>query len=157
MVSQVSLASLNYFLPIFSFLFVFIMIYALLAKTKIIGDNQFVNLFLSFILAVFFILNVSLVEFVQFNLAWFVVFIICVFMIMLLISFSHGKLDVVMKPFVAWVLMIALITFFIISSAHIFKWTIDWVQIQSWMSTDWWGLVLVLIIAGIVSWRITKK
>ncbi|MEI6058829.1 MAG: hypothetical protein WCP89_03595 [archaeon] len=152
-----SIATLNYFIPIFAFLLVFIIIYALLKKTAVLGDDNFVALFISFILATFFIIRASLVEFVAFSSAWFSVFIVCVFMIMLLIGFTHGKLDVIQKPWLAWVLLVALIVFFVISSAFTFNWAVNWDKVQNWFNTDWFGFVLLLVIAAVVSWVLAKK
>ena len=70
----------NYFLPIFSFLLVFIVIYALLHKTKILGENQPILLLVSLIMASFFIVNVNLVEYVEFTASWFVVIAILFFL-----------------------------------------------------------------------------
>jgi len=50
----VSLSAVGYFMPIFSFLLVFIVVYALFAKTKILGDGPAVMLFVSFILSIVF-------------------------------------------------------------------------------------------------------
>ena len=154
---SVSLSALNYFLPVFSFLLVFVLVYALLAKTKILGENNFVHLLISFILAIFFIVNVSLVDFVSFSSAWMIVFFVCLFFILILIGFTHGKVDVIMKPFVAWILLIALIVFFIISSAYVFNWAVNWSVVWDWFYTDWFGFVLLLVIAGVISWVLTKK
>ena len=49
MAAEASVSVLGYFMPIFSFLLVFIVVYALLVKTKVLGDNQPVMLFISFI------------------------------------------------------------------------------------------------------------
>jgi hypothetical protein len=153
----VSLTGFNFFMQIFSFLFVFILVYAILSKTKILGDNNFIHLFISFLLAIFFIVNVSLTNFVTFNAAWFAVFIVCLFFIMVLIGFTHGKVDVIMNKYVAWVLVAGLILFFIISSSYIFTWTLNWSKVWGWFSTDWFGFVILLILAGIVSWIISSK
>lgn len=152
----VDLSSLNLIMPVFSFLFVFVLIYALLAKTQVLGENKFIHLFLSFLLSIFFIVNVSLVDFVRFSSAWFVVFLVCVFLILLMVAFTHGKVDVIMKPWVAWIMLIALIMFFIISSSYTFNWAIDWLLLKGWFFTDWFGLVLLLAIAGVVSWVLIK-
>ena len=78
-------------------------------------------------------------------------------MIMLLIGFTHGKLDVIRKPWLAWVLLVALIVFFVISSAFTFNWAVNWDKVQNWFNTDWFGFVLLLIIAAVVSWVLAKK
>ena len=154
---MVSLAGVSYFMPIVSFLLVFVVVYALLAKTKILGDNAVIHLFISFLLSIMFIVNVSLVDFVNFSSAWFVVFFVTVFLVLVLIGFTHGKIDVIMKPWVAWVLLAAVIIFFIISSAYTFNWAVNWDAVNNWFYIDWFGMVLLLAIAGVVSWVLARK
>ncbi len=153
----IDLSGLNFFLPIFSFLLVFVIVYAVLSKIEVVKEHFFVHAVISFVLASFFVINVSLVEFVKFSSAWFVVFLVCIFMIVLLISFTHGNVEAIMKPGVAWVLVGLLIAFFIISSAYVFNWAVNWGVIWDWFHTDWFGFSLVVIIAIIVSWVLTKK
>ena len=152
-----TLTALNYFLPIISFLLVFVIVYALLAKTKVLGENQAVNLLISFLLAIFFILQVSLVDFVQFSAAWFAVFLVCIVLIAIFLSFTGGWEKIFGNKYVAWFILAALIIFFIISSAYTFNWAVNWDKIYSWLFTDWFGFILLLIIAAIVSWVIAKK
>ena len=91
MVTEASVSAVGYFMPIFAFLLVFIVVYALLVKTKILGDNQSIMLFISFILSGFFIVQTSLVEFVKFTSAWFVVGVVMVFFLVTLLGFLPGK------------------------------------------------------------------
>lgn len=157
MVEPVSISGFGFFMPIFAFLLVFVLVYALLSKAKILGENNFVPLLISFILAIFFVVEVSLVEFVQFSSAWFVVFLVSVFLILILIGLTHGKLDVLQKPWVAWILIVIILGLFIVSSAYVFNWAVNWDKVSGWFSTDWFGLVLLLAIAGVASWIISKK
>lgn len=156
-IETASLSALNYFLPILSFLLVFFLIYAILVKTKVLGDNNGIMIVISFILGIFFVINASLVEFVNFSSAWFAVFLVCIFMILLLIGFTHGKIDFLQNKFVGWVLVGGLIIFFIISSAFTFNWALNWDKVWDWFYTDWFGMVLLLIVAGIAAWILTKK
>jgi len=78
-------------------------------------------------------------------------------MILFMIAFTHGKIDVVMKPWVAWAILVLLIAFFVISSAYVFNWATNWDVIRSWAYTDWFGMVVLVIIAAFVSWMLTKK
>ena len=149
-------SGISFFMPIFSFLFVFIIAYALIIKTKILGDNKAVSLFISFILAVFFIVNVNMIDWLKFSSAWIAVFFVCLFLIITLITFTHGNIDAIKKPWVAWVLLIILLLFFIISSTYFFAWTLNWDKVSGWFDTEWFGFVLLLIIAGIVSWVLSK-
>jgi hypothetical protein len=153
------IGSISYFLPIFSFLLIFIVVYAVLKKTGVLGDNNGVSLFISLILASFFIVNAKMVEFVEFNSSWFVVFLLCIVFIMLILGFlGKDSLKLVAEnKGVAWGIVVALIVAFIVSGARIFRWVIEWDKIQRWFSTDWFGLILLLVIGAVVAWVLTKK
>ncbi|MCK5450074.1 hypothetical protein KAI32_04355 [Candidatus Pacearchaeota archaeon] len=157
MVTEASVSAVGYFMPIFAFLLVFIVAYALLFKSKVLGDNQAIMVFISLILAGFFIVQTSLVEFVKFTSAWFVVGIVTVFFITALLGFLPGK-----EPFAflakgnwfSWVILGGLIILFIISSSYIFNWVVNWGMVREWFNSDWFGMVLLLLVAGVVAWKI---
>jgi len=159
MAAGASVSVVGYFMPIFAFLLVFIVIYALLIKTKVLGENQPVMLFISFILSSFFIVQASLVEFVKFTSAWFGVILIGVFFLIALLGFLPGK-----EPFAflgkgnwfSWVILGVIVAFFVISSAYVFNWAVNWGMVQDWFSSGWFGMILLLVIAAIVSWKIKK-
>lgn len=148
---------LNFFMPIFAFLFIFVLVYALLLKTKVLGESKFVHLFIAFLMAIFFIVNASLVDFVRFNSSWFAVFLVSIFFILLMIGFTHGKTEVFQKAWVAWVLIIGLIIFFIISSSYVFNWALNWNMVKNFFNSSWVSFIVLLIVALIASWIITKK
>jgi hypothetical protein len=155
----VSLAGISTIMPIISFLFVFILVYALLVKTNVLGDNKFVSLFISLIIASFFIVNVNLVDFTRMSISWFVVFIVCVFMILLVLGFM-GK-DA-LKVFtdnktIAGVCVALVVIIFLISSMYTFNWAINWDLIQSWFDKDWFGMAILIVIAAAVAFVLTKK
>lgn len=129
-------------------------------KTKILGgDNVWPALFLSLIIASFFIVNVNLVEFTKMSISWFVVFIVCVFLILLVLSFvGEGAL----KSFtgnkaVAGIVIAIVVIVFVVSSMYTFNWAINWDRIQSWFDKDWFGMVVLIIVAAVVSFVLTKK
>jgi len=155
----VDISGVGYFLPIFSFLLVFIVVYAVLLKTKILGENNGVSLFISLILASFFIVNARMVKFVEFSSSWFVVFLICALFILMFLGFM-GKDAVKLiaeNKSVAWVIFIVLITAFVVSGARIFKWVFEWNKIQAWFGKDWFGMVLLLVIGAVVAIVLSKK
>jgi len=153
-----SLSFINFLLPIFSFLLVFVVVYALLMKTNILGENHFVAIFVSLILASFFIVNVHLVDFVQFTSSWMVVIIVLVFFVLLLLAFLPGGLGFLKdsKGF-AWVVLGLLIVFFIIASSFVFNWALNWDVVSDWFYTDWFGFVLLVILGAVVAWVLAKK
>ena len=153
-VTEASVSAIGYFMPIFAFLLVFIVIYALLSKTGVLGDNQPVMLFISFILSSFFIVEASLVEFIQFSSAWFGVGVIIVFFLLAILAFLPGKepLEFLTKGnWFAWAILGMMIAFFVVSSAYMFNWVINWGMLRDWFNTDWFGMILLLIVAGIVN------
>ncbi len=159
MVAQIG--GLVWFMPILSFLLVFILVYALLKKTKILGgDSEVVPLLVSFILSSFFILRSSLVEFVNFNAAWFAVFIVSIFMILLLVSFTNDKwfeIAFIKKGWFGWVIIGLLVVFFILSSAHVFNWAVNTSMLKDWADSKWFGFVLLVLVAAGVSAVLAKK
>ena len=152
-----SLAALDYFLPILAFLVVFVVIYAILIKTGVLGENTFVALFISFVLSIFFVVEASLVDYVLFTSAWFMVIVFFIFLLFVILAFFPGKLEFLGKTWVSWVVFSVLIAFFIIASAYSFNWAVNWSVVNDWLYTDWFGLILLLTIAGVVSAVLTKK
>jgi len=152
-----SLSAIGYFVPIFAFLLVFIVIYALLVKTQILGGSSAVMLFISFVLASFFVVEASLVEFVRFGSAWFSVVVIGVFFLLLILAFLPGDnpLKFLTKhDWFSWAMLIVILVFFIVSSSYVFNWALSWGAVKDWFSSDWFGMILLLVIAGVVSWKI---
>ena len=152
-----SLTGLNFFMPILSFLLVFIVVYAVLNKIQILGESKGIHLFVSFILAIFFVVNVSLVDFVKTSSSWFVVIFVLVFLVLVMIAFTQGSLEIVKNKYVALILVGGLIAVFVISSAYAFNWAVNWGEVWDWFYSDWFGFALLLVIAGIVSWVLAKS
>lgn len=155
----VVLSSFNIIMPIISFLFVFILMYALITKTELLGKNNAVALMLSFIVAIFFIVNVQVVELVNLNVSWFVVFFVCLFLILMMLSFT-GKdalKAVAENKGVAWGLFAVLVIVFVFASSSVFNWVINWDLVRSWFDESWFGMVVLLVVAGIVSAVLSKK
>ena len=162
------ISGINFFMPVFSFLFVFILVYALLAKTKIIGDSKFVLLLISFIIAVVFMSFSSLELFVRTVIPWFIVLVIAVFLILIIGMFSSK--DWVPKSGFAWVVIIVLLVIFLISAVYVFnpvfhpglgvasgEGTSLLEQIRGYGEGGIFGSIILIVIAIIVAWIITKK
>jgi len=152
-----SVSAIGYFVPIFAFLLVFVVIYALLAKTKILGDAPAVMLFISFVLASFFVMQASLVDFIQFSSAWFGVIVIGVFFLMLVLAFLPGDSPLgflTKNDWFSWAMLIVILVLFVISAAYAFNYAVNWGEVQDWFGSDWFGMVLLLVIAAVVSWKI---
>src|SRR3990172_9377480 len=86
----VDLSLIQNYLPILSFLLVFTVMFAVLAKYKILGESKFVNLFVSFLVATIFVGLTSARDYVAFVTPWFAVFVIAVFFLLVISGFA-GK------------------------------------------------------------------
>jgi len=164
----IDISGLNFFMPVFSFLFVFIIIYALLAKSKIIGESKFVNSLISFIIAVIFMSFSSLELYVKTIIPWVAVLVIVVFFVLLLGMFSSK--DWVPKSWFGWVVVGVLILIFLIAAIKVFnpvfhpdlvvaegEGTSLLEQLREFMTGGVFGSILLIIVAIIVAWIITKK
>ena len=155
------LSGLSYFMPIFGFLFVFVIVYALLLKTKILGDNMWINLIISFIIAIIFSVVSSTQEYVQTITPWFAVLVIALFFILVIIGLSPHKLGEIMKPGFVWVFIILLILVFLVSAIKVFPSSFGnaWNSLVGFITNEARiaGAIILLIIAAIAAWVITKK
>ena len=111
-----------WFIPLLSFVFVWIIVYALLKNTKVLGENEIVNGSIGFIMAVIFISFSSLQYYVETIIPWFVVLVICVFLMLLLTGFSNGKIENIMnKKFFGWIVVLLLVSIFLIAAIRVFN------------------------------------
>src|SRR3989344_6721774 len=117
----IDISGLNFFMPVFSFLFVFVIIYALLVKTKVLGGSGFVNVLISFIISIVFMSVSSFELYVRTILPWFVVLVVIVFLILMLVGFSTGSLDKILKSKFSWIIVGLLVTVFLVSAIKVFN------------------------------------
>ena len=101
---------IGYVVPIFSFLLIYAVIYAILIKSKIFGENNVINSIIPLAVSVMFLLMPGAVDFVNFITPWFVVLVIVGFAVALLFLFLGANQDTVsgwMKnPTVYWTALI---------------------------------------------------
>lgn len=167
----IDISGIYLFMPVFSFLFVFILVFAILKSTKILGDVPFANFFISFIMATIFISFSSLELYVQTIIPWFVVLVVCVFLILMIVGFASGKLEnVVANKTFGLVVIVVLIAIFLISAIRVFnpvfhpdlivtsgEGTSLMDQLRNAYEGRVFGTVLLILISVVVAWIITKK
>ncbi len=159
-------------MSIFGFLLVFLVMYAILTKTKILGESPFINSFVSFIFAIIFVVFAPAVKYVQTIVPWVAILIICLFFVLIIAGFSQKDISVFMKPALGWVFIVLLAIVFLVSAIVVFNPMLKpylpgssgsggdafLLNITDFLySEKVLGAVLLLIIAGIASWVITKK
>jgi hypothetical protein len=164
----IDISGLNFFMPVFSFLFVFIVIYALLFKTKVLGESKFILSLVSFIIAVIFMSFSSLDLYVQTIIPWFVVLAVVVFFVLMLGMFTSK--DWIPKSWLGWIVVGILVLIFLIAAIRVFnpvfhpdlgiasgEGTSLLEQLRGFMTGGIVGSILLIAIAVLVAWIITKK
>ncbi len=173
--AELNITGLYFFMPIFSFLFVFIVVYAILLKTKLLGEGKFLSAVISFIIAIIFMsfstATFSTEQYVRTIIPWFAVLIVCVFLVLVIAGLSAKDLGVIMKPWFAWVIIAILIMIFVLAAIRVFNPVFsaqygvdsgnpDDAQFVSLLrgifNSQIGGGILLLIIAIIVAWVVTK-
>lgn len=150
---------LSYYMPIFGFVFVFVVMYAILLKTKILGDNAFTNAFVSFIFAIIFVTFAPGIDFVSTVIPWVVILIIALFFVLVIVGFSQKDVDKFMKPGFAWAFILILAVIFLISAIVVFNPVFGkYPGVKDFLlSEKFYGAVILLVIAGLASWVIARK
>ena len=160
-----------WFIPLLSFVFVWIIVYALLKNTKVLGENEIVNGSIGFIMAVIFISFSSLQLYVETIIPWFVVLVICVFLMLLLTGFSSGKIENIMnKKFFGWIVVLLLVSIFLIAAIRVFNpifhsdlilssgaYTGLLEQLRDNLDSGIMGTLILIIAAIGVGWFIMRK
>lgn len=166
----IDITGIYFFMPVFSFLFVFFIVYAILLKTKVLGESGFVNVLISFIMAIIFMSFSSLDLYVQTIIPWFIVLVVCVFFVLLVVGFSSGGItNVLSNKAFGWIVIILLIIIFLIAAIKVFnpvfhpdlgvtsgEGTSLIQQIAEAAEGRVIGAILLIIVAGVVAWVLTK-
>ncbi|MBI3334585.1 hypothetical protein HYZ97_03800 [Candidatus Pacearchaeota archaeon] len=166
----VDLSATTYFLPLVSFLLVFLVSFVVLLKTKIV-ENKWVQLFISFLLATLFVSIGGAREYVENVAPWFAVLIISLFFMLLLIGFVGKPLENLPKG-VGIFFVVILFIVFIISGLLVFSSSIvpylpgnvgyeggspEAVAFFDWLySPRVGGAILLVIVSALVSWVLVK-
>jgi len=84
MVTFIDIGLFQYFNVIFPILLIFAVVFALLHKTKILGENATINAIIAIALALMSLLSQTLIDVINFMAPWFVLVFIFVIFLMLL-------------------------------------------------------------------------
>jgi len=165
----IDISGIFFFMPIITFLFVFLVVWSVLVMTKILGEAPWVNLFVGLIMATIFISFSSLDLYVRTVIPWFVVLLICVFLVLLLSGFASKDLYKAMSSKVGWIAIVLLIIVFLVAAIKVFnpvfhpdlivtsgEGTSIVEQIRYGADGTVFGTILLMVIAGIVSWVLIK-
>jgi hypothetical protein len=162
---------LTYIIPVAVFLLSFIIIYAILAKTKLLGGNEFLQVIVSFLISILFVIVPPAQKYISLITPWFVVAIVSLFFLLLLGGFVAGKPSQMMSPALAWTFFSLLLIAFIVSAIQVLSpvlrpylpgktetggtsFLLTLKHIVFYPSV--FGTLLLLVIAMIVTWILIK-
>lgn len=113
--------TLAYFTPILAFLLVFTLVYAILNKTKVLGENAAIHSFLSLLIALIFVIAPAARLYALEVMPWLVVFLTLLFFFLLIIGFFKGNIeDLIKNKLISTGILIVLLAIFLISGIHVF-------------------------------------
>lgn len=163
-------AAVTYFAPIVVFLLVFIIIFATLNKTKVLGTNKWVQVFVGLFIASLFVSFSGAREYAVTVVPWVAVLIISLFFVLLLMAFVGKPLEGMTRG-VGVTFFVILIIVLIVSAFVVFNHVIGpympWGSggpdpdatrvtgfIYSWRIV---GSIILIVISALVAWILTKK
>ncbi len=84
---------LEFFLPVFSFLFVMILSYAILQKSNVLSDNKYINWALALGIGVLVLFSGSTLTLINIVVPWFVILFIFISLLFAIFMFMGSKPD----------------------------------------------------------------
>ncbi len=120
MAIPVDITGISYFGPILAFLIVLAILFALLNKTKLLGESLFVQIFVSFVVATIFVSAAGVRDYVLAITPWFGVLIVSLFFILFIIGFVGKPVESMTKG-VGIGAVIVLIIVFLVSGFIVFS------------------------------------
>jgi hypothetical protein len=168
----IDISGLQFFMPVFSFLFVFLIVYSILSVSKIIGESKFIHLVISFIISVVFMSFSSLELYIRTVIPWLVVLLTIVFAVLLVGFFFTRKFEDIVSPALKWIIIGLVLIVFLVSAIYVFNPVFhpelgvtggdsgeSLIQQMGEFFGDsrFGGSLLLVIVAVIVAWVLTKK
>jgi len=152
------LSAITYFEPILAFLVVFVVTFAVLAKTKLLGESQFVNVFVSFLIATIFVSAAGARDYVISVTPWFAILLVSLFFIFVLVGLT-GDIEWMSKGAgIAALVLLGIV--FLVSGYLIFSSYLnnpDIVKFFDFISSSRIsGAIALLIVGAIASWVLVK-
>ena len=95
MVTLLDTGLMEFLLPIFTLILVYVFIFALLQKSKFVSENTSTNAFVALAIAVLFAMAPGAMAFISIITPWFVVMVLIAFSLLLVFLFMGVKPDVI--------------------------------------------------------------
>jgi energy-coupling factor transporter transmembrane protein EcfT len=168
----IDVSFITYFGPLLAFLIVFILLFVVFNRTKIIGENDWVQSLLAFIIAAVFVSVAGAKDFILTATPWIAVLIISLVFIILMLTFVNVKIEGGVSKGIGAVAILLALAIFTVSAFFLFSHTItqylpgnttgggstDVHNFLDWLySARVGGAILLVIAGGIVSWILVKS
>lgn len=167
MAAEIS-AFLNFLVPIGVFVLVFVIIYAILRTSKLLGGVAAIDVIVGIIIAVIFASISSARDYIKTVAPWFVILVVAVFFVIFILSFVAGKFSGPKWVGIVFLILLALV--FIFAAFKVFNINPfvnggdGQAEDSAFLSLIYWilqenvlGAILLIIIAAIVVWVVIKK
>lgn len=162
----VDVSAITYFAPILAFFVVFVVVFAVLYKSKILGESKWGLVFTALVIASLFISAAGVRRYVEVITPWFGALLVSLFFLLVLVGFVGGKTDGMLSG-LRWIFIIVGLLIFIISGVVVFSGTLAPYlpgsgQYVGSPFTEWLyspsvvGAILLIVITAIVSWVLVK-
>ncbi|MEM4244735.1 MAG: hypothetical protein QW404_00155 [Candidatus Nanoarchaeia archaeon] len=124
MATILDIGILNYFIPVFIFLFVFTVFFAILQKTKIFGANAGIDALIAFSVAMLFMFVSDARQLITVITPWLVILLVVIMSLLLVFMFLGVKAetisDAMSESGTVWTILIILIIGLIIAFTQVF-------------------------------------
>lgn len=158
---MIDISGISYFLPIASFVLVFVVLFAILKKTEILGENTFIMAVVSLVFAMIFASFSNIRSYVEAVSPWFVVLIIFMFFVLMLGGFMLAKdIGKIARPGLAWAFIAVLTIIALYIGYNHFDVSCNpvFLHLKHWLfRRDVSGSVVLGIVALVVGIFITRK
>jgi hypothetical protein len=160
MVFAIDLSGLGTFMPVFGFILVFTVVYALLGKTKVLGEQKFVHIFVSFCIAIIFLISANAIEYVKVTTPFFAAFVVSLLFIMLLVGMFKDPAEFFKAKGFAIFLIVILLIIFVFSAIFVFAPIIN--QYMSGpknflLQPQILGVLILIGVTAFTAWLLSKK
>lgn len=154
--ASIDLSFLDPILPLVLFFLIFTIVYAVLAKTKILGDSKFVQLFIAFLVSTLFITFAGVRTYILTVTPWFAVFLVLFIFIAAMIGFS-GNIPKGLSSGIGIAFVVAMLLLFLVSAYFVFSAVGPIVKLADWFSSPKvYSSLLLLALGALISWLLVK-
>lgn len=153
----VDISGISYFNPILTFVLLFVLVYAILEKTKIIGETKAIQAIVSLILSAIFASVFEVRSYVESVTPWFAVLVVALFFVIFLAAFGLKDPGSIMKPWLIWVFIGLLAIVFLYQGYNVFDvaGNHDYLSIKDWIQEPkvagglWLGIFAIITVFAV--------